>query len=129
MIPGSIVKHTAGRNGCPHSCLQEWAPAGSPARKQHLGLPGGAAGAMEVTCDESCAVYSAGIPQAFGPTFSHHLHKTIRNLLYQMHNHFQIAVLGLLSPISLVRLVALPGVVGLVALEGLLGCSSPFYPF
>jgi hypothetical protein len=74
-------------------------------------------------------VYSAGMPWAFGPTFSHHLHKTILNLLYQMHNHFQIAVLGLLSLKSLVSLVALPGVVGLVALEGLLGCSSPFYPF
>ena len=78
---------------------------------------------------ESCAVYSAGIPQAFGPTFSHHLHKTIRNLLYQMHNHFQIAVLGLLSLKSLVSLVALPGVVGLVALEGLVRVSFPFYPF
>ena len=30
---------------------------------------------------------------------------------------------------TLIRLVALPGVVGLVALEGLLGVSSPFYPF
>ena len=61
------------------------------------------------------------MPWAFSPTFSHHLHKTIRNLLYQMHNHFQIAVLGLLSLKSLVRLVALQGVVGLVAFEGLLG--------
>ena len=40
-----------------------------------------------------------------------------------MHNHFQIAVLGLLSLKSLVSLVALPGVAGLVALEGLLGCT------
>ena len=68
------------------------------------------------------------MPSAFGPTFSHHLHKTILHLLYQMHNHFQIAVLGLLSPDSLVRLVAVPGVVGLVALEGLLGFSFPFLP-
>ena len=35
-------------------------------------------------------------------------------IFYEMHNHFQIAALGLLSPNSL---VALPGVVGLVALE------------
>ena len=48
---------------------------------------------------------------------------------YQLHNHFETAVLGLQSLKSLVRLVALPGVVGLVALEGLLGFSSPFYPF
>ena len=69
------------------------------------------------------------MPWAFGPTFSHHLHTSILNLFYQMHNHFQIAVLGLLSPNSLVRLVALPGVVGLVALEGLLGFRFPFYAF
>ena len=37
--------------------------------------------------------------------------------------------LRLLSLKSLVSSVALPGVEGLVALEGLLGFSSPFYPF
>ena len=46
-------------------------------------------------------------------------------IFHSMHNHFQIAVAGLLSLKSLVSLVALPGVVGLVALEGLLGCSFP----
>ena len=103
---------------------------GSPARKWGCApRSGDARGPPSPRSTESCAVYSAGMPWAFGPTFSHHLHKTILNLLYQMHNHFQIAVLGLLSLKSLVSLVALPGVVGLVALEGLLGCSSPFYPF
>ena len=103
---------------------------GSPARKWGCApRSGDARGPPSPRSTESCAVYSAGMPWAFGPTFSHHLHKTIRNLLYQMHNHFQIAVLGLPSLKSLVSLVALPGVVGLVALEGLLGFSSPFYSF
>ena len=46
-----------------------------------------------------------------------------------MHNHFQIAVLGLLSLKGLVSLVALPGVVGLVALASLLELGFPCYPF
>ena len=37
--------------------------------------------ALLVRGPESCAVYSARMPWAFGPTFSHHLHKTILNLL------------------------------------------------
>ena len=45
-----------------------------------------------------------------------------------MHNHFQIAVLGLLSLKGLVSVVALPGVVGLVASKDFGGVAPPSIP-
>ena len=78
---------------------------------------------------ESCAVYVA--QECLGHSVRPFHTTCIRLFLisYQLHNHFETAVLGLQSLKSLVRLVALPGVVGLVALEGLVGFSLPFHPF
>jgi len=55
---------------------------GSPARKLGCAHSSGVArGPPSPRSMESCAVYSAGMPWAFGPTIAHHWHQTVLILL------------------------------------------------